>query len=121
MVYGPTYFAAVQTLEDKLPSVETTKNAVIMLDIRGRETSDAACVAWLERSAKDLRAAGNRLMLVEVHPHVKQQLEGTNVIEAVGEENVFLAQPVLGASIEEALVEADEWLNRRRAAGTDQA
>jgi SulP family sulfate permease len=120
MVYGPTYFAAVQTLENKLPSVETTENAVIMLDIRGRETSDAAFFAWLERSAKDLRAAGNRLMLVEVHLHVKKQLEETNVIEAVGEDNVFLAQPVLGASIEEALIEANKWLSQGQADASDE-
>ena len=120
MVYGPTYFAAVQTLENKLPSVETTENAVIMLDIRGRETSDAAFFAWLERSAKDFHAAGNRLMLVEVHLHVKKQLEETNVIEAVGEDNVFLAQPVLGASIEEALIEANKWLSQGQADASDE-
>ena len=111
LVYGPTYFAAVQTLEDKLPSAEATENAVVMLDIRGRETSDTAFLAWLERYSETLRAAGNRLMLVEVHPHVKQQMEQAKVIEIVGEENVFIAHPILGASIEEALVKADEWLN----------
>jgi hypothetical protein len=53
-------------------------------------------------------------MLADVGPNVLKQLESTGVIDDLGKENVFEAQPVLGASIEEALAAAEAWIARRR-------
>ncbi len=51
-------------------------------------------------------------MMAEVGPRVTAQLEGTGIMDEIGRENVFAAEPVLGESILQALEVAQEWMER---------
>jgi len=109
-VGGIEFFAEVPALEESLPDVWSAKNAVIILRIRGLEHMGSTAIKWLETFHANLEEGGNRLMLAGVHPLLKEELEHAKVLEIIGEENVFLAQPGFGASEDEALLAAEKWL-----------
>ena len=109
-VQGATFFAAIDTMQEELPSADNVTHTVLILHARGRETANNTFLTWLERYAKTMHASGNLVMMASVDPNVKQQLEATKIIDTIGRENIFLAQPILGASLDEALAAADKWL-----------
>jgi hypothetical protein len=47
---------------------------------------------------------------------VRDQLAKTGVLELIGEENVFVATPQLGAALNQAVAAANAWLARPAAA-----
>jgi SulP family sulfate permease len=51
-------------------------------------------------------------MLEGPSEHVVDQLTKTDLLDLIGEENVFPGQPEFGAALREALVAAEEWLAR---------
>jgi SulP family sulfate permease len=108
--YVAPFFAAIGKFAETLPSAENTQNAVVILVGRGRDEAIDTFLTWLQRYAAELKRGGNLLMMAEVGPRVREQLERTGVIDDLGKENVFEAQPVLGASIEEALKAAETWI-----------
>ncbi|NLA30536.1 MAG: SulP family inorganic anion transporter, partial [Methanomicrobiales archaeon] len=57
----------------------------------------------LERYARRVRANGNRLILAEVNPALLAGLSGTGVTEAIDPGNIFIATPIIGESIFEAI------------------
>jgi hypothetical protein len=69
----------------------------------------------MERYAAELRANGGRLMLSDVHEHVKAQLLRTETTEAIPEDSMFMATDMLGASTREALAAAQMWLEAKKA------
>ena len=56
-------------------------------------------------------------MLAEVSDSIYETLEVAKVLETLGEENVFRATNVIGASIDDALSAADQWLASRPVGG----
>ncbi|MBK8050842.1 MAG: hypothetical protein IPK16_29300 [Anaerolineales bacterium] len=61
-------------------------------------------------------------MISGVHPKVKRQLDRTETTtEILGEENVFEASPVVGASTREAYAAAQSWLQALPAGSGDAA
>ena len=51
-------------------------------------------------------------MLVGVDPVVRDQLAKTGVLKVIGEENVFVATPQLGAALNQAVAAANAWLDQ---------
>ena len=49
-------------------------------------------------------------MLEGVNEKVLDQLEKTDLLDLIGKENVFLAQPQFGAALRQALAAAEEWI-----------
>ena len=49
-------------------------------------------------------------MLVGVDPAVRDQLAKTGVLKLIGDENVFLATPQIGAALNQAVAAANAWL-----------
>lgn len=117
--YGSAYFAAVARRRQLMPSTENTQNAVLIMNLRGRDYLGSTYLEWLESYAEELRASGNELMLADVGDQVRQELVDTGVIEAIGAENVFAATPRLGSSTYEAVAAADAWIERRLAESED--
>jgi SulP family sulfate permease len=113
-VYGNAFFAAVYTLERNLPSLDRTRNAVIVLSMRGRDVTMTSFLAFLERYAKKLQAGRNRLVLCGVEPGVKAELEKSGMMRVLGEGNIFTTTSILGDSIGKARAAADEWLKETR-------
>jgi SulP family sulfate permease len=88
-IYGSLFFAGARNLEEDLPDVDKTHNAVVVLNLRGYKELGATFVSVMERFAKDLQKNGNTLMLVSVNPLVYNQLVETDRISILGKENVF--------------------------------
>lgn len=90
-VYGSLFFAGARNLEEDLPQVDATRNAVVILSLRGHRELGSTFIGVLERYARALQANGNTLLLVHVSPDVVEQLEDTQVLKVLGAENVFAA------------------------------
>lgn len=110
---GQAFYAEIPVLEEELPLLETTQNAVVIFRIRGREHAGSTGVKWLERYAADLKDANSTLMLSDVEQVFYDELEKIGVLEIFGKENVFKAQPGLGGSLNEALDAAEKLLTGR--------
>jgi SulP family sulfate permease len=117
--YAAPFFAAIEKFAESLPSAENTRNAVVILTGRGRDEAIDTFLTWLQRYAGELERGGNRLMLAEVGPRVMEQLEQTGIIDAIGRENLFAAEPLLGESINQALEVAEEWMAREKEDAAD--
>ena len=110
-VSGAEFYADVATLDDVLPSKQGVTDAVVIFRLRGRQGAGSTGLKWLEKYAESLHADGNVLMLAGVSEGFVKVLEHTGAIDVVGRENVFPAQPGLGASLDDAQEAAEKWLN----------
>jgi len=117
-VYGSLFFAAAKNLEEMLPSVENTTNAVIILGLRGRTEIGSTFVGVLRRYAETLRAHDSKLLLVGVDAAVLSQLERTGLLAILGPENVFPATAQLGEALNAAVDAANAWLDQEDANGS---
>jgi SulP family sulfate permease len=107
---GHDFYAEVPLMEEMLPSTQGTENAVLILRMRGREQAASTGIKWLRRYAQEMRGGGNLLMLAGVQPHMMEELVRTETLEIIGKENVFPAEPDLGAALDKAREAAAEWL-----------
>jgi SulP family sulfate permease len=107
---GHDFYAEVPLMEEMLPSTQGTENAVLILRMRGREQAASTGIKWLRRYAQEMREGGNLLMLAGVQPHVLDELVKTETVDIIGKDNVFAAEPELGASVDKAREAAARWL-----------
>jgi len=110
MIFGSVFFAASQTIEEAFPSTDNTDHAVVILGLRGHAEIGSTFINSLWRYADSLKARNSRLMLVGIDQDVHRKLLNTGFVQALGEENLFLATPQLGGPLNEALVEARKWI-----------
>lgn len=108
--YGTTFFGAAYTMEKMLPSPLKAEQAVVVLRIRGHEGVASTFIGVLERYAERLQATGGKLMLSGVSDAVWQRLLATETTESIPQEDVFLADDILGSSTHKALAAANQWL-----------
>jgi SulP family sulfate permease len=109
-VYGSLFFAAASTFEERLPEADEARGAVVILIVRGRVEVGSTFIGVLLRYNEALRANGGKLMLAGVSSTLKEQLDRTGSTAIIGEENLFMVQPQLGAPANEALSAARAWL-----------
>jgi SulP family sulfate permease len=107
---GSLFFAGVAELEEKLPEVGQARRAAVIFRFRDRDEVGSTFIRAIQRYTRSLQAGGNLLMLEGVNEKVLDQLAKTDVLDLVGEENVFLAQPQFGAALKQALAAAEEWI-----------
>jgi hypothetical protein len=74
-----------------LPAVAGTRNAVLILSLRGHGELGSTFLNVLTRYAAALRAGGNTLLLLGVEAPVREQLERTGLLPELGAANVFAA------------------------------
>jgi SulP family sulfate permease len=120
--YGTSFFASMDTMERMLPSAEGAARAVVILNLRGRQSIGSSFVRVAERYAARLRTQGGKLMLSGVNEQVMRQLERTETTEDIPAEDIFMATSKVGASTRAAAAAAREWLlgeERPEATGTD--
>jgi SulP family sulfate permease len=111
-IYGSHFFAAAKNIEEMLPAVDNTTRAVVALRLRGRDEVGSTFIGVVQRYAKALQARDSKLMLVGVDPAVHEQLARTGTLTVLGAENVFLATPQLGNSVNRAVAAAQAWLEQ---------
>jgi SulP family sulfate permease len=120
-VRGTVFFASVYMFDELLPSSEHTKNSVAILRARDRQIESLTALKWIVKYAAKLQASGNKLMLVDVEKETFEKLASCGALDELGRENVFMAQPTIHASIEEALAAAEGWIAAPKTGGsTDQ-
>jgi len=112
-VSGAEFYADVPTLDDTLPSTQGVTNAVVIFRLRGRQGAGSTGLKWLSKYTEKLHAGGNQLMLAGISPGVMKLLDHTGVVDVVGRENVFTAQPGFGASLDAAQAAAQQWLSEQ--------
>jgi SulP family sulfate permease len=111
-IYGSLFFAAAKNIEDDLPAVDKTHNAVVILNLRGYNEFGATFITVLRRFAKNLQKNGNTLILTSVSPPVYVQLEKTGCMDILGEQNVFQVS-LHGESARQANERADKLIKRQ--------
>jgi sulfate permease, SulP family len=117
-VYGSLFFAAAKNMEEMLPEVGDATHAVVTISLRGKSEVGSTFLTVLQRYATALQDRKCKLMLVGVDPDVRDQLAKTGVLKMIGEENVFLATPQLGAALNQAVAAAHAWLDQPTAGST---
>jgi len=107
---GTVYFASVYSYDELLPDFKEARNAVFILNMRGRQTIFETAIEFAEKFVPKLHASGNQFMICNVTNAVLEQLKVTEAYEMIGEQNIFLSRPIIGASLEEAWEAAEKWI-----------
>jgi SulP family sulfate permease len=116
-VYGSLFYAGARTLEARLPDPADSRSPVVVLRLRGRTTLGATFFAVVTNYAIRLSAAGGRLFLSGVDPHVAQQLRESGWLGDDQSIEIVTASAVVGESSLLAYDRAEAWLTRRRGHG----
>lgn len=109
-IYGSLFFAAAAYIDRQLPDVSNTRNAVLILGLRGHQEVGSTWIAVLERYVRQVQATGNRLILVGVSEAIARQLEQTGAAAVVGAENIYRVDARLGYALAQAHADAVRWL-----------
>jgi len=107
---GSLFFAGVAEFEDDLPDVGEAHRTVVIFRLRDRDEVGSTFIRLVDRYARSLQARGNKLMLDGLNERVLEQLEETEILDLLGRENVFLAQPRFGDALKEAIAAAERWI-----------
>ncbi|MCP4166857.1 MAG: SulP family inorganic anion transporter [Chloroflexi bacterium] len=110
---GTDFFAEVPIVEEELPSKEGVQNAVVIFRVRGHESASSTGMKFVQRYTQELKQSGNLLMLTGVQPHVMDVLKRTEIMDLIGEENIFPVQAGYGASTDTALEAAQVWIDKQ--------
>ncbi|TLM99020.1 MAG: SulP family inorganic anion transporter, partial [Actinobacteria bacterium] len=109
-IYGSVFYAGADVIEKLLPSPLGSMRAAVILRMRGRTDVGSTFITMLSRYHADVERAGGRLMLAGVGPELADQLDRTGLTALLGPENIVTAQPILTASMEAAIRDAEAWL-----------
>ena len=112
---GANFFAEVPAVMNKMPSLESVTNAVVIWRLRSVQETHSTFLKQLSIYAKTAQAGGNRFMLEGVEASVMTTLEKTGVLDEIGRNNVFPEQPGLGAALDASWAEAQTWLKAKSA------
>jgi len=115
-VYGSVLYAGARTLERKLPEPDVPDDPeladsyvpVLVLRLRGRTSVGATFVKVVADYADRLAAAGGRLYLSDVDPHLADQLRRTGRLS--DPVRMVEAEPVISQATYSAYLQAQEWL-----------
>jgi sulfate permease, SulP family len=112
-VYGSLYYAGARTLEARLPDPAGSARSVVVVRLRGRTALGATAFVVLARYAQRLEAAGGRLYLSGVDPHLLEQLRRTRRVDVDRRVRVFPAGEIVGEASARAYRQGEHWLARQ--------
>jgi sulfate permease, SulP family len=109
--YGSLFYAAIDRLEEKLPSVRDAERPVVILRMRQHDEIGSTFIELIERYEAQLKAVGGKLILAGVNPKVMKQLKATETSQDIlGDEDVFMATKIVRQSLDAAIAAAQAWL-----------
>lgn len=109
--YGSLFYAAAPVFSQQLSEVtETTRQAVVILVLRGHTEVGSTFLKVLTQYAGQLHQQQSRLMLAGVEPYVLTQLERTGILRTIGRENIFPATEGVGTALLQAIDAAEAWV-----------
>ncbi len=114
-VYGSVFYAGTDVIDRLLPDALGTRNTVVVLRLRGRADVGSTFLELIRRYSAQVAEGGGYLALVGIGPALLDQLERTGAADVVGRDHIYLAQPALLASVEEAVADAETWLSSTKA------
>lgn len=109
---GSLFFAGVAEFEERLPSVGNAHGSVVIIRLRDRDEVGSTFIRLIRRYTRSLHEQGSLLMLEGLNERVLDQLRNTDVLDLIGAENVFLADPEFGAAATEAHAAAKRWIEQ---------
>jgi SulP family sulfate permease len=108
-IYGSLFFASAQVVESQLPTVvESSRGAVVVLRLRGKEDLGSTFIHAVVRYHDALEAADCHLVLAGVGARVMRQLDRTGALTTLGPRNVVPAEASVGTSLRTAIARAQE-------------
>jgi SulP family sulfate permease len=107
---GGKFFAAAYKIADLIPSAVEAHHAVAIIRLRGKDSIGSTFIQMVERYSAALQKNGGKLMLSGVSEHVYEQLEKTEIVELLGEQNIYPESSRLLYSSKQALKAANDWL-----------
>jgi SulP family sulfate permease len=107
---GSLFFAGTAEFEEHLPDVDEAQHSVVILRLRDRDEVGSTFIRAVRRFTEQLLEGENLLMLVGISQHVWDQMERTDLLDLIGEENVYRAEPKYAASLKKAMADAEQWV-----------
>jgi len=114
-VYGSLFYAGARTVGRLLPSPRGASRAVVVLRLRGQSNLGVTFLDVASAYARQLQAGGGTLFLAGVDPAVKRQMAKTGHLREIGEDHVFKAGTLVGASTGAAFRAGQAWLGPQKA------
>lgn len=112
-IRGSIFYAGADVIERDLPDPAGAEMPVVILRLRDRIDLGSTFLGVLLRYHESLAAVGGQLMLSAVGPGLYSQLERTQILDEIGEHNVFRATRFVTESTEHAIHDAEAWLASR--------
>lgn len=111
-IRGNLFYAAVDKIEEQLPSARHSDHPVIILRLRGHDEINSTFITLLERYSQQLDASQGKLMLAGISDRAYEQLDRTETTDdLLGAEDVFEETDILGESVLAAQEAAQIWLD----------
>lgn len=108
---GVGIFAELERIDERWPSIDQTRNAVVVLEVRTiPNVPSATLVRAFGRWSDRLAAGGSRLMLAGVDPDLYQILTRSGLVDKLGADNVVTASTIVFEAVETAYEEGTRWL-----------
>ncbi len=115
--YGSLFFAAAPVLEAQLPApADGSRNAVVILRLRGRTDLGTTFMDVLHRYAQALTATGSKLVIVSASDRIQEQLRVTGVTDVVAAEDIYAGDERVGATLKRAYADAVTWIEHNQLA-----
>lgn len=113
--YGSLFFASSPIFEKQLPEVSrASRNAVVIVRLRGTDQIGLSLVDVLRRYAHLLRDAGSSLKVVATEDRVIEALAGGGLVNDIGERNVYKGTEWVGETLRRAYAEAEDEIRTGR-------
>ncbi|HXS18333.1 MAG TPA: SulP family inorganic anion transporter, partial [Polyangiaceae bacterium] len=113
---GELFFAAATSLESQLAHIESAANdstAVVVLRLKRARNPDAVGLSLIEEFLSDMKERGIVVLLCGVRESLKVVLDKAGTSDRVGNEHIFVEQPVRQTSTHQALLLARELVGER--------
>jgi SulP family sulfate permease len=107
---GSLFFAGAAEFEEQLPEIGEAHRAVVIVGLRDRDEIGSTFVRIIERYAKQLDATGNKLMLAGMNERIMEQLEKTELMALLGEEDLYPTKAQYFAPLNKAITAAEKWI-----------
>ena len=107
---GSLFFAGAAEFEEQLPEIGEAHRTVVIVGLRDRDEIGSTFVRIVERYTNQLDATGNKLMLVGMNERIMEQLEKTELMALLGEEDLYPAEAQYFAPLNKAITAAEKWI-----------
>jgi SulP family sulfate permease len=114
---GPSFFAEVPVLADRLPGPDPDHPGVLVLDVGELGSVDTTPIKHLGQYQARLATAGSALVMTGVKPEARTALDRTGLLARIGEANVLPYDEHMGAAMEAGLARGRALLDELRAEG----